>query len=358
MPEEQRRPSNRPRFSTVLLLGLLFAVVLILGLEGIARLPQVQNKIPIKSFGFSNSLFEIKWVKLEQYVKMNGVPDIIIVGNSMVNTGIDPLVIEQQVKENTGKSLTVFNFGVEGLNLTAVQNLAKLIVKTYHPAFLIVGTDIRDYSSRLDQEPSIQFNNTAWLKNKLGAAAPVGWIIDHSRLIQYFLLVQNWNREDIASQLVAVLKRYKDTNIAGYELDRHVPDANYQNPDPQSSVDQPLFKIFKGYELETGRIRFLNSIIQYGKNNGTRVIFLEMPLQKTMYQFFDHPDQVREDFIGKIQPVIAQSGSKLIESPIYSSIPDADWGNRTHLNLYGAPVFSRYLADDLIKLPEIQGVLH
>lgn len=358
MPEEPDRQPRHPRISTVVWLGLLIFIVLLLGLEGTARLPQIQNKIPIKSFGFSNSLFEIKWVKLEQYVNKNGVPDVIIVGNSMVNTGIDPLVVEQQIKDSTGKSLSVFNFGVEGLNLTAVQNLAKLIVITYHPKFLVAGTDIRDYSSRLDQIPSEQFNNTAWLKYKLGYVSPPGWIIDHSRLIQYFLLIQNWTKADFSSQLLTIAKRFKDTNSAGYELDRHVPEADYKNPDPQSSTDQPLFKIFKGYTLDPDRIDLLNSISIYGKHNGSRIIFLEMPLQKTMYQFFDQPDQTREEFIGKIKPVIAQSGNKLIESPIYSSIPDADWGNRTHLNLYGAPVFSRFLADELIKLPEIRGALH
>jgi len=60
------------------------------------------------------------------------------------------------------------------------------------------------------------------------------------------------------------------------------------------------------------------------------------------------------EFLGLIQPIIQKAGGNLIETPIYTDIPDADWGNRTHLNLNGAPIFSKYLAEQLVKVPEIQ----
>ena len=337
--------------------GAIVFLVLLIGLECSARLPIVQAKIPLRSMGFSNYLFEIKWAKLKEFVKQNGVPDAIIVGNSMVNTGIDPLVINQTMKELTGKSITIFNFGVEGLNLSAIDDLARLLAETYHPRILMVGTDIRDYSLRMDQLPSDEFMRTSWLKYRLGDFSINGWLVDHSAFLQYYLLGKDWFQPDFIEQLQTVFKRYKDANAAGYELDRHVPTSDYQNPDPQNANDKALLDLFKNYVFDPGRLGLLDSLVKMGKENSTSVIFIEMPLQKTMYQFFDHPEQTREDFLQRIRPIIQQAGGTLIETPIYGDIPDTGWGNRTHLNLNGAPIFSQFLGEQFVKLPEIQALM-
>jgi hypothetical protein len=354
LPGKKTKTPKQTGILSMLWRGVIVFLVLLIGLECMARLPFVQAKIPLRSLGFSNYLFEIKWAKLNEFVKQNGVPDAIIVGNSMVNTGIDPLVINQKMKELTGKSITIFNFGVEGLNLSAIDDLARLLIDTYNPKILIVGTDIRDYSLRMDQLPSDEFLQTSWLKYELGNFSILGWLVDHSAFLQYYLLGRNWFQSDFTDQLQTVFKRYKDTNTAGYELDRHVPTGDYQKPDPQNADDKVLLDLFKNYIIDPGRLGLLDSLVKMGKENGTSVIFIEMPLQKTMYQFFDHPKQTRADFLQHIRPIIQQAGSTLIETPIYGDIPNADWGNRTHLNLNGAPIFSQFLGEQLVKLPEIQ----
>jgi len=354
LPKKQK-PVPRPAgILSVLWKGLLVFLVLLIGLECIARLPAVRSRIPLRSFGFSDYLFEIKWQKLKSYTDENGAPDVIILGNSMVNTGIDPLVINSRLNELSGKSLTIFNFGVEGLNLASVPQVAKIILENYHPKVLIIGTDIRDYSLRMDQEPTLEFLKTDWLRYKAGSFTLNGWLIDHSVLLQDFLLARNWYQPDFHDQFMTVYKRFKDVNAAGYELDRHLPDTAYQAPDPANPSDKTLFDQFRNYTYDAGRLAILVQLVELGRQYDTSVIFLEMPLQKTMYQFFDQPDQTRVEFLGLIQPIIQKAGGNLIETPIYTDIPDADWGNRTHLNLNGAPIFSKYLAEQLVKVPEIQ----
>lgn len=362
MQEEPSRKPRHPRISTVLWLGLLIFIVLLLGLEGAARLPQIQKKIPIKSFGFTNSLFEIKWVKLEQYVNKYGVPDVIIVGNSMVNTGIDPLVIEQQIMDSTGKSLSIFNFGVEGLNITAMDDMANLLVRTYHPKILVVGTDIRDYTINLDNLPSNEFVSTPWLETRLNQFNLKGIVINSSHFLQYALVFRNWYLPGFSSSFTKLSQEFTKEKIntindSGYQYDARIPPHRYIYPNEKIPADRELLHLFRDFNFDQSRFNMLAGLIDKGKKNGSEVIVIEMPLQKTMYQFFNSSSEIRNDFLQLIRPITLNSGAKLIESSIYASIPDKDWANRTHLNLNGAPIFSRFLAEELIKLPEIQKVL-
>jgi len=237
----------------------------------------------------SDYLFEIKWQKLKSYTDENGAPDVIILGNSMVNTGIDPLVINSRLNELSGKSLTIFNFGVEGLNLASVPQVAKIILENYHPKVLIIGTDIRDYSLRMDQEPTLEFLKTDWLRYKAGSFTLNGWLIDHSVLLQDFLLARNWYQPDFHDQFMTVYKRFKDVNAAGYELDRHLPDTAYQAPDPANPSDKTLFDQFRNYTYDAGRLAILVQLVELGRQYDTSVIFLEMPLQKRCINSLTNP---------------------------------------------------------------------
>lgn len=358
MPEKTSQPPKRSGIFSAVWRGFVVFIVLLIGLEGFARLPVVQNKVPIQSFGFSNSLFELKWAKLKLYIRENGVPDVIIIGNSMVNTGIDTEVITKRIEDESHKSIRIFNFGVEGLNISAMPDLAQVILETYHPKILIVGTEIRDYSLRLDQAPSDEFMSTPWLQYRLGKQNFIGALIDHSELLKFGLVFRNWFLPGFAQSFMTMIHDFKMViNSTGYDPDQRVPVRRYNFPNPFNPVDQPLFKIFHNYSYDPGRLVKITELTELGRKYGTDVIFLEMPVQKTLYWCFDQPKLAREDFLDHIRAVIQAAGTKLIESPIFVDIPDNGWSSRTHLNKVGAPIFSSNLADQLIALPEIQGLL-
>ena len=82
---------------------------------------------------------------MQDYVKQHGDVDIIILGSSLVNTGIDPDVVAQTYFEQTGVHPRIFNFGVEGLTIAPNSINARILTNKYHPALLIYVTGMRDY---------------------------------------------------------------------------------------------------------------------------------------------------------------------------------------------------------------------
>ncbi|HKJ26128.1 MAG TPA: hypothetical protein VJ965_00700, partial [Anaerolineales bacterium] len=75
----------------VLLRAVLIVVVVLLAAEGIARL--VPH--PPASLGSYHYQFEIKWFQLERYVQKHGGVDVILLGSSLVNSGLDPDAINE-----------------------------------------------------------------------------------------------------------------------------------------------------------------------------------------------------------------------------------------------------------------------
>ena len=86
---------------------------IIIMMELIAQTSWVQRVIPYRSVGNFHYQFEIKWFKLDRFVKQNRGVDVIILGSSLVNTGIDPDVMAQVFYERTRRRIRIFNFGIE-----------------------------------------------------------------------------------------------------------------------------------------------------------------------------------------------------------------------------------------------------
>ena len=78
-----------------LVLPVVILILLFGALEIFARSSAAAKVFPLRSYGNYHAQFEIKWHKLEQYVQENGGVDVILLGSSMVNTGIDPAVFAE-----------------------------------------------------------------------------------------------------------------------------------------------------------------------------------------------------------------------------------------------------------------------
>ena len=83
------------RLGYPLLRAIAFLLVFAALLEGIARTSFISNLFPYQSYGNWHYQFDLKWFRLRQYVANNGGVDVIILGNSLVNTGFDPDVVIQ-----------------------------------------------------------------------------------------------------------------------------------------------------------------------------------------------------------------------------------------------------------------------
>ena len=101
----------------------------------------------IESLGSNQYQFETKWYKLQDFVAQHGELDVLILGSSIVNTGVSPDDVNEVFQENAGTKLKIFNFGVEGFPINLTELIAEKLLITYQPKILIIGSEIRDLSA-------------------------------------------------------------------------------------------------------------------------------------------------------------------------------------------------------------------
>ena len=348
----QRKP--RSLISSALIGLLLFAALAGL-LEAALRIPKVGDKLPLRSLGIYHAQFEIKWFRLQDYVRANGGVDVILLGNSMVNTGINPQVLANEYQSSTGEKLRIFNFGIEGLTVAPNAYFTKLLIDTYQPGTLLFVTEMRDYTANNGLDVEHQLLSDEWVKAQQQDAqdTPRVWLKSHSTLMQHLLPLRNWSRADFPDTLLMNIRRWMDTTPAGYEADRNTGENIDQPPDPNDPKEQENFALFNDYVIDPGRLQDLKSILG-SSQQGTHVFVAEMPLYPTYFVYFGG-EPVHEAYLSTLKNFVEQNGGIFLEPISWKLIPLEDRVDHHHLNYKGAPLFSKLLAQQLVTVCRDQG---
>jgi hypothetical protein len=343
-----RVSAHKKPFWLLLTLAVIVSFALLVTLELLARTPWFDKVSPYRSVGNFDSQFEIKWFRLQDYVKQHGGVDIIIMGSSLVNTGVDPDIVAQAYNKQTGVHPRVFNFGVEGMPIGPNVVLAKLVEERYHPALLIYVTDMRSYIAGNGLEFETPFLNDRWLQNQIGKFSLFGWLAEHSYALQHYLPFRNWLRSDFPETMAEYIKRYQETSASGYEPDSMIGANLDVPPDPNQPAEAQYFADYSNYQIAAARLDNLKSILDLSKNQRTAVLVVEMPVHPTVYVYVGG-EKVHQQFQRTISSIItAQGGSFLPAETCANSIPLNGRSNRWHLNYIGAPYFSTCLGQQLV----------
>ena len=334
------------------LFSLTIAIIIVISgiLELFARTPVLSKVSPFRSVGLTDYQFETKWFKLQDFVKQNEGVDIIVLGSSLVNTGIDPDIVSKTYYAQTGVHPRIFNFGVEGMTIAPNSVTAGLLVERYHPALLIYVTEMRDYIAGNGLMVETPFLNDPWLRDQLGYFTFSGWIIDHSAALQHYLPYRNWMRADFLDTMAFYLRRYHDTSASGYEPDSRFGVNIDVPPDPNDPLEAQNFKDFGNYQVSPARLGNLKSILDLGHDQQTAVMVVEMPVHPTFYVYVGG-EKVHAQFQETISTFVTiNGGSFLPAEACFSTIPLFGRFNRWHLNFRGAPLFSNCLGGQLAIL--------
>jgi hypothetical protein len=352
VPDTQPHQSSNIRpFSLRAWLGwtALFLVALMLTLELISRSHLAQRVFPNRGLDVYPYPFEIKWRRLQEYVSKNGGVDILLVGSSVVNTGIDPDIVRQTYTQATGKQLRIFNFGVEGLTIVPDSVFAKLLVQTYHPALVIFVTLPRDYLGNYDLDSNQEFLSSPWIQYRSGQFNGLGWLIDSSIGLQRYLFFRDWTRSDFLSTMEQYVHRDNRTSASGYEPDSFVATNLNLPPNPANPSDAALFSIYHDYAIDPNRLSRLEEILALQNLPETRVIVMEMPMHPTFYLYMGG-EAVHRAFQQKLSAVVTSSGSIFIPADDNLFIPSNGHSDREHLNFHGAPAMSVFVGQELAAL--------
>jgi hypothetical protein len=339
--------NHKASFRVFLLYCIVFFGGLLIILEGGARLPVFQKFSPYRSVDNSDYQFEIKWFRLQDYVKENGGVDILFVGSSLVNTGIDPSVVEKTYTSLTGTASRMFNFGVEGMTISPTSALAQIIVSHYQPALIVVVTEMRDYIAGNGLAYETNLMADPWFSYQRGQPNFFGWLVDESAALQHYLPYRDWMRADFPDILSNNNNRYHTTTSNGYEPDFMIGTNVDLPPDPTNPEDAKYLIYNGNYQIDASRLEDLQNILTFSHSQGTKVLVLEMPVYPTAYAYFGGLT-VHQQFQKTISSLVnIHGGTFLPAESCLNSIPLFGRSNRWHLNYIGAPMFSQCLGQQL-----------
>src|SRR5688500_11504110 len=137
-------------------LTLILLIFLVGTAEWVARSEPFQTPLTPPRMGSRHYQLGHKLALLDRLIRKTGRVDCIMLGNSMVETGIEPESFQTGYKKMTGRDINCFSFGIDASSATSTAALVMIIVEDYHPRLLISGTDLRDYAvGREDPDPAV-----------------------------------------------------------------------------------------------------------------------------------------------------------------------------------------------------------
>jgi hypothetical protein len=315
---------------------------------------------PEESLGLNpsptGSNFEVKWYLLQQYVARNGGVDILLIGSSVVNTGLDPDIVAQTLFDLTGKKLRIFNFGVEGLDIVPNSIYAKLLVREFHPALLIFGTIPRDYLATDNADVNLAFLANPWIRYQAGEWNFPGWLIAHSEALRRYLPYRNWMRADFPTLRANLIYARAHITDSGYIADHYVGTGLDAPPDPNDPSEMDAFAKYSNYTIDPSRLACLEAILSLQKEGSTRVIVMNLPLDSTFYDYMGGAS-VYMQYENAIEAAVLNAGGLFIASNDAPQFPPDGRSDREHLNLNGAPVLSVYLGTRLADMAKADDAL-
>lgn len=322
---------------------LAVLVIFVIIVEGFARTPLMDQISPYRSLGMWYFPFDVKWHRLEQYARLNQGIDVIILGSSLVNTGFVPEDVAQAYQAKTGKTLRIFNFGVDGMTISPNSRTAQILVEKYHPQLLIFVTEIRDYDASNGLEVEQQFLSEPWVRYKTGQLDVRGWAADNSLALQHYLVYRNWLSTSFAASLRAYQNKLNAVTVSGYEPDFAKP---YFKPMEETAG-------IKMFPLDDSRLTNLKAILDLGQSSTTQIMILEMPVDSRVYLPYGG-ETAHTEFRNWLSSHLPDGVFLNIDAGL---IPDYGRSNEVHLNYKGAPILSAYLGEQLAHLVQ-QNVYH
>lgn len=293
----------------------------------------LKEYFPLPSVGVDSFVFDVKVASLENFIDESGQLDCLLVGDSMVNNGLDPILIEDAYQKMTGSSLHCFNFGIPALTLDASGPVAAALAKRFQPRLLIFLLSPRDFVPKYGQIYR-HVSKSDWVMQNLGYSSLKGWLVNHSYSYRYLLLFQYWLQpENRATMLEAMNSISKE----GYwRLE------GFRTPS-QEYVTQPDY-YFWDSESQTGLAYLLNL-----QDDGIAVLMVDVPVRSDYYQIYlESPENYEEIFLLPLDNFLLDYGIPFWSAQkIAVSIPDSAWHDPIHVNQEGVPVFSAWLGHEL-----------
>ena len=320
---------TRP-FGFTLLMTLAVLALLIVLLEGVARLPWVETHVPA-AFGSTHPDIDTKFGELDALLNRAGRIDCIFVGSSMVRRGIDPIAFTRAYREQTGQDLVCYNFGVAASRASSIGPLSDILVERYHPRLLIYGLSLRDLTGEpFQNEQQEAILASPWLDYQFGSLNIRGWLIDHSESLRHFLAFHDW-----------LLSKFEDSVWC---LDDW-PCLGFSPTTTRTGgalIREPTPRKYKFTQVQWNGLKHFLSL-----RTQTQLLFVEMPASYRQVTSVKGGEETYRSFLYDVRDFIAGYDIPMFTTIDLNLIPDSGWSDTYHLHQTGAEIFSAWLGDQV-----------
>lgn len=329
-------------------LALAVAILLMMsgGLEAIARSPWGRSHLPIGSYGTASRYFDYQMERLREFVAHEGPPDCIFLGASPVFRGIDPSVVAQAYRAQTGHTIRCFNFGIRGLDPANAAVLGGIIRQDYKPPLLIFGLDIPNLAGRTAEGLRDRFIEAEWVRYRLGEFTLESWLIEHSNAMRVYMRYRNWVLPGYSTEE----NRKTDNSLsAAIRPDGHAVflarATDLADVPSTQSEEARFYDLLNDYEIDRQQLQGVERLLQV--EPGYEVVLLEMPVHPSFLRYYGDGAADYRLGLTTARDAAARAGVPFWDTTLLRIIPDDGWANRSHLNAAGARVFSQWLGTRL-----------
>lgn len=328
-------------FGRIFLHALLVLVFFSLTLEILSRTPIIDRLALPQSYGSSHPHFEAQVSRIKERIAKEGQPDCIFIGNSQVLYGIDPVIVEGRIYQQTGQVIHCQNFGLGGLPPMSAAPLARVLIKDFHPTIIIFGTGMWDYSSANAFSTHNSLMSSPWVQYQLGSFSLDGWFYDQSHAFRYIF----------GADRALKTRDDKGDHINAYGHAAYSGQTELTVPEQMEYFET----ISKKPEITPTQLDGLHQLLALNSSE-VKIILIETPFDPTFLTVKRKARLLYPDFKKMLTYQAEAAGVDLWLTQDSIAFPQEDWYDLIHLNEKGSIYYSGLLGDYLagVLIPQAQ----
>ena len=318
-------------FFVLLFLGLLEICLRIIPVPPALFVPGIDRELNYPEIDIKLSLLSD--------LRRGGRVNCLLIGSSMVDFGLDPVFLNQQSAITGLQNPECFNMAMKAMKPEAVAKITPILVEKWDPSLLIMGISPVDFTG--GQSTIRKFVSAPWIQYHEGKPSFEGWWIENSELYRYWISFLKYRdpayRADLKRQLTMI--------------DRYGTQKEGRMPRPYK-VKRGV--AFPDYQISERDMQGFLNIIDLN-TDAVKVVVIEMPVHPDFLSYYIPGGSAGYDyiFLRPVQKVLDAKGVTFVRTQPYIKdvvTPDG-WKDELHLNEAGTAQFSRWLAEELTKLP-------
>jgi hypothetical protein len=322
------------------LVRVLAAVALLAALlEALARSDVIRDHLLTPGFGTATRELDLQLAGLARAIRDGGPVDCVVLGSSVVMTGVDPDRVAASYRRRAGRTLHVYAFGVPALEADEAAAVARILFEDYRPRLVVYVFTTRDFFGRNALLPRPRLIDAPWVRYRSGEPSVTGWLVEHSvayrQLLPYRLLML----PDSATRLGADRRAYRDGFVAFGQVSPDMP------PQPP-----PAFRDLLVPPAATD-FEPLHALLRL-RNASRNLLLVEMPARPSILD--ERWTRERYRVFSQVRGTAIGSGVTTLTTIGLSVIPAGGWNDAVHLNARGAAAFGGWLGEQIAERAAVE----